>query len=171
MHGPDSQPRSTADTGVDLPEQHSQLSTAFRARVLHRAWRRYSDGHGGAGLPIDGTMHPAPRSCPQTSVREEDEDTLVDGNRKRALSESVTGGAAALLKVGFNLFNCPYQYDCVYREWQRKRKRETCIMWCACCFLLPRYETRAPARPAVREPTVTARVAAARFDFHTHRRF
>lgn len=34
-----------------------------------------------------------------TSVREEDEDTLVDGNRKRALSESVTGGAAALLKV------------------------------------------------------------------------
>eukprot|EP00047_Mylnosiga_fluctuans_P011434 m.21321 g.21321 ORF g.21321 m.21321 type:complete len:544 (-) comp3615_c0_seq1:129-1760(-) len=34
-----------------------------------------------------------------SSVREEDEDALVEGNRKRSLSSSVTGGAAALLKV------------------------------------------------------------------------
>lgn len=38
-------------------------------------------------------------SLSMSSVREEEEDAMMDGNRKRALSESVTGAAAALLKV------------------------------------------------------------------------
>lgn len=44
-------------------------------------------------------------SLSMSSVREEDEDAMMDGNRKRALSESVTGAAAALLKVVRNSRN------------------------------------------------------------------
>jgi hypothetical protein len=63
----------------------------------------------------------------QSTFREEDEDDLFgDNSRKRALSESVTGGAAALLKVGLS-FSLPLvRPDMVHIQNSHLQVRNSC---------------------------------------------